>query len=109
MLCKTKASSVPAILILAVGIGASTAVFTFLDRLLYRPLPVPKPSQLLLISNATLPSNYGDKPIGQQGFSYEAYVHLRDHNQVFSGLAAVAMWAPRERRLREKIERPAEA
>src|SRR5438093_3563346 len=42
MLYKTRASSATAILILALGIGANTAVFTLLDRLLFRPLPVPK-------------------------------------------------------------------
>ena len=45
-LSRAKGLSAAAILILAIGIGANTAVFTFLDRLLFRPLPVPKPSQL---------------------------------------------------------------
>src|ERR1035437_7075859 len=50
VLMKAKASTAAAILILALGIGGNIAMFTFLDRLLYAPLPVPKPSQLQLVS-----------------------------------------------------------
>lgn len=95
MLSKTKASSITAILILAVGIGANTAVFTCLDRLLYRPLPVPQPSQLLLVSSPN--------------FTYDAYLHLRDRNQAFSGLAAQSILVAYERRRRERLEQPAQA
>jgi len=106
---RSKASSAAAILILAIGIGANTAVFTFLDRLLFRPLPVPKPSQLVLISTSTVDKNdKSGKRMSNSYITYESYVHMRDHNQVFSGLAAESYLGPRERRLRQKIERPAE-
>jgi len=98
VLSRAKGMSAAAILTLAAGIGANTAVFTFLDRLLFRPLPVPKPSQLLLISNSA-----------KRYFSQDAYVFLRDRNRTLSGLAAESYMAPHERRKGQKIEGPAEA
>jgi len=50
VLFKAKASTATVVTILALTIGATTAVFTFLDRLLFQPLPVPKPSQLVLVT-----------------------------------------------------------
>lgn len=106
VLRRSKASSAAAILILAIGIGANTAVFTFLDRLLFRPLPVPKPSELLLISSSA--QDASAKRNSSQYFSYDSYVYLRDRSQVFSGLAAWSYLNPREGRLRQKVEHPAE-
>ena len=69
-----------AVLTLALGIGANTAIFTLLDRVLIRTLPVERPKQLVaLVSNAQ-----GDPSI----FSYPAYANLRNRNDVLSGLAA---------------------
>lgn len=106
ILRKAKASTAAAILILAVGIGATTAVFTIMDRVLYAPLPVPKPSDLVLVSHWS-PDAEGRR-IGVT-FSYSEYAYLRDHNAVFEGLAAETFLDARERRAHEKIERPAEA
>ncbi len=101
------ASTATAILILAIGIGANTAVFTVLDRLLFRSLPVPQPSQLVLISNSDVGES--GKRAAQEAFTYDAYVYLRDHNRTFSGLAAEATLSPGEHRGRQKIDRPARA
>lgn len=106
ILAKTKASSAAAISILALGLGASTAVFTVLDRLLYRPLPVPKPSELLLISESHVDES-GKRVNGN--LSYEEYLYLRDQNRSLAGLAAEATLGPGERHGRQKIERPASA
>ena len=71
------------ILTLALGVGVNTAVFSFVDRLLLRPLPVPESNRLVsLNSRSTRSSNIGD------GMSYPDYLYFRDHNGVFSGLAA---------------------
>lgn len=94
---RAKASTLTAILILAVGIGANTAVFTLLDRLLLAPLPVPHPSQLLLLDSS------------RDAFTSQAFDSLRDHNQTFAGLAAEAGIRVTERRGHEKIAHPAEA
>jgi predicted permease len=103
VLLRSKASSATAVLILAVGIGASTAVFTFLDRLLFAPLPVSKPAELVNVSTSA-PGKDGKRSTGAY-IPFAAYTHLRDHNQTFSGMAAVAALVARERR---DIERPAE-
>jgi predicted permease len=69
-----------AVLTLALGIGANTAIFTLLDRVLIRTLPVGRPEQLVaLVSNAQ-----GDPSI----FSYPAYTNLRDNNDVLAGIVA---------------------
>src|SRR6185437_968317 len=77
-----------AVITLAVGIGASTAIFTLLDQAIIRSLPVSHPEQLVrLRSTGETPghtSSYGgdDKDF----FSYPMYRDLRDKNSVFSGL-----------------------
>ncbi|MFN7920680.1 MAG: ABC transporter permease [Bryobacteraceae bacterium] len=69
-----------ALLTLGLGIGANTVVFTVINSVLLRPLPVADP--------ATLFSVHPDRGRGPS-HSYPAYRDLRDRNQVLSGLAAV--------------------
>jgi predicted permease len=107
VLLKAKVSTAAAILILAVGIGANTAVFTLLDRLLLGPLPVPNPSQLQLIS-CSGPVRYPDGSRGTMNCRYDDYLYLRDRNRAFSGLAAEGGLRAREGRGNERIERPAD-
>src|SRR5580704_769255 len=79
-----------AVITLAVGIGASTAIFTLLDQALIRSLPVNHPEQLVRLrytgESPGHTNNYGgdDKDF----FSYPIYRDLRDKNGVFSGLLA---------------------
>jgi hypothetical protein len=94
VLRRTKASTAAAILILAVGIGVTTAVFTLLDRMIYAPLPVPKPSQLALVSQWEM-GPHGER-LGGQTFRYAEYVYLRDRTVAFSGLAAETTLAAHE-------------
>ncbi|HTX34490.1 MAG TPA: ADOP family duplicated permease [Bryobacteraceae bacterium] len=103
VLRNAKASTAAAILILA-GIGATTAVFTILDRLLYAPLPVPKPAELALVSHFTLSPKGAHLGVT---FTFPGYRYLRDHQKVFTALAAEASVIARERRAHQKIERPA--
>jgi predicted permease len=73
-----------AVLSLALGIGANTAIFTLLDQVLLRTLPVAHPEQL-----AQLEVN-GDSHavnIGNDSLSYPMYRDIRDRNQIFSGVA----------------------
>jgi predicted permease len=69
---------------IAVGMGGSTAVFTLVDRVLLRPLPVAHPQELVqVISPASkFGSNWGD---GSE-LSYPMYADFRDNAQVFSGM-----------------------
>src|ERR1044071_3375837 len=68
-----------AMLALALGIGANTAIFSVVDEALVRPLPVPHPEQMVLLSMA---NQHGFST----GFSYPDYVDYRDRSRVFSGL-----------------------
>ena len=104
---RMKASALTALLILAVGIGANTAVFTLLDRLLLAPLPVPHPSQLVRLSDRVSPPG-GGASVLRETFTSQAFDNLRDHNRALTGLAAEASVRVAERRGREKIVRPAE-
>jgi putative ABC transport system permease protein len=107
-LSRAKPSTIAAILILAAGIGATTAVFTLLDRLLLAPLPIPHPSQLLTISASLPPEPNGEHRHGSN-FTSQSFENLRDHNQSLSGLLAESSLRVTERRGREKIAQPAEA
>jgi predicted permease len=82
------AFTVVAALSLALGIGANTAIFSLLDALLLRQLPVRAPEQLVAVGD---PSRTGGKSEGSlraDVFSVPLYRELRDRNRVFSGLFA---------------------
>ncbi|MDQ6759940.1 MAG: ADOP family duplicated permease, partial [Acidobacteriota bacterium] len=72
-----------AVLSLALGIGANTAIFTLLDQILLRLLPVKDPQELVLLSMKG--SHYGSN-WGGNAISYPLYVDFSQHNQVFSGM-----------------------
>jgi predicted permease len=72
-----------ALLSLALGIGANTAIFTLLDQVLLRPLPIAHPEQVVLVTwNGPKPGTrlYGDT------MSHPAYRDIRDRNTVFDGV-----------------------
>ena len=72
-----------AVVTLALGIGANTAIFTVLDQVLLRLLPVKQAQQLALLSmrGRHYGNNWGDNAI-----SYPMYRDFQDHNEVFSGM-----------------------
>jgi putative ABC transport system permease protein len=70
-----------AILSLALGIGANTTIFTLLDSLVLRPLPVANPHQLAAIT-------YGDKPVSGEYFTNPLWEQIRDRQDAFSVLTA---------------------
>jgi predicted permease len=74
-----------AVLSLALGIGANTAIFSLVDQILLRLLPVKDPEQLVLLWGQG--AHYGSNN-GPQKLSYPMYQDFRAHNEVFSGMFA---------------------
>src|SRR3984885_5563121 len=72
-----------AVLSLALGIGANTAIFTLIDQVLLRLLPVKNPEQLVQLWGRG--DHYGSNN-GQNKLSYPMYADFRDHNPIFSGM-----------------------
>ena len=72
-----------AVLTLGIGIGASTAVFSVVDKVLLKPLPYFNPNGLVLVSETLPGMSYDD--IGVAAGEYRDY---RDHNHSFSQVAA---------------------
>ena len=72
-----------AVLSMAFGIAANTAVFTLVDQVVLRTLPVARPGELVQVS-ARGTENHGG--FGATELSYAMYRDLRDHNQVFAGM-----------------------
>lgn len=69
-----------AVLSVAMGIAANTSIFTLVNAVLFKPMPVPHPEQLVALYTTEPNSRYPD------AFSYPDYRDYRDHNEVFSDL-----------------------
>ena len=82
MLCKNPTFTAVAVLTLALCIGSNTAIFSLVDAILLKSLPVKDPDRLVELVCFD--------PQGQSiWFSYPAFELFRDHNQAFSGIFAV--------------------
>ena len=80
-----------AVAILALGIGATTAIYTLLDQALLRSLPVRNPDRLVQLNGSGAWSGHRTNTYGGAAsnyFSYPMYLNLRDRNKVFSGVLA---------------------
>jgi len=89
MLAKSPGFTAIAVITLALGIGANTAIFSLMNQILLRQLPVKNPNELVIL-RAPGPqtghvSTDGDST---ESFSYPMYKGLRDTNSVFSGVLA---------------------
>src|ERR1700747_963240 len=79
MLRKSPGFTAVAVLTLALGIGATTAIFSFINALLMRPLPVHSPDELVLVT----PANERN---GDLGVSYPLYEAVRDENRTLAAI-----------------------
>jgi len=93
LLRKSPGFAITAVVTLALGIGANTAIYTLLDQAMVRSLPVKEPHKLVMLrfSGEDTGSTHarGDSDLV---LSYPMYRDLRDRNSVFSGLIATS-WA----------------
>ena len=86
---KTPGFAAVAIITLALGIGANTAIFSLLDQALLRTLPVKDTDRLVVLQSVgSFNGNTSSRTDENFYFSYPMYRDLRDHNSVFSGLIA---------------------
>jgi len=88
MLAKSPAFTAVAVLTLALGIGANTAIFTFVNALLLKTLPVKAPQELVVVGDPTRVNDRQNGTPETNFFSYPLYRELRDNNSVFTGLIA---------------------
>src|SRR5438067_4585283 len=72
-----------AVMTLALGIGANTAIFSLLDQILLRLLPVKNPQQLVLL---TMRGHHYGSNWGGNAISHPMFRDFQAHNDVFSGM-----------------------
>ena len=85
---RSPALTTVALLSLALGIGANTAIFSLLNAVMLRSLPVKDPAQLILLGKGNA-SGITDDFARTQLYSYPFYRRMRGENQVFSNTAAI--------------------
>lgn len=81
---QTPAVSAVAILSLALGIGANVAIFSLVNALILKPLPIHAPDQLVILAEP--PREPGRQP--RTSFTNPQWEYLRDHQTMFSGVLA---------------------
>jgi predicted permease len=91
-LARTPGFTTIAILSLALGIGANTAIFSLLDQVLLRMLPVKNPRELVFLYHpGPVQGSYSSDEDGRPSFSYRMFRELQQQQTPFSGLAGARM------------------
>jgi len=83
MLAKKPGFTLIVVFSMALGIGANSTIFSFVDALLFQPLPVKDPDRLITVYSRTPYDAY-------QPVNYPDYTYYREHNDTFTELAAFA-------------------
>jgi len=86
LLRRSPAFSIVAMLTLALGIGANTAIFTVVNAVLLRPLPFPDPDRLVRIWESS-PQGYDRNVVNPHNF-----LDWRDRTRSFQQMAAIDGW-----------------
>jgi hypothetical protein len=82
---KNPAFTLVVVATLALGIGANAAIFSLMDQVLFRALPVRDPGELVLLDG---PGPFRGRTHNNMTFSYPMYTDFRDRNEVFAGVLA---------------------
>lgn len=85
---KARGFVLAAVLSLALGIGANTAIFTLIDAVMLQNLPVKDPGKLVLFYDGVSTGVYSGDGFPGKWFSYASWEYFRDHNVSFDGLCA---------------------
>jgi macrolide transport system ATP-binding/permease protein len=93
-LSKHPSFAIVAVLALALGIGVNTGIFTLLNAIALRPLPVADSGRVVSVYQSFRGSKSRNVNGSSSFFSYPEYLDYRDHNDVFAGLAATAAARP---------------
>ena len=88
MMRKSPAFTAVAIVTLALGIGANTAIFSLINAVLFKMLPVKDPAGLVVVGDPTIVHQRSSGTPQVDLFSYPLYRELHDQNNVFTGLLA---------------------
>jgi predicted permease len=80
---RTPGLTVFVVITLALGIGLTSATFSMVDALIFRPYPVPHPGNVLTLVSTTHDSSFND-------FSYREYLDIRDKTKSYDGVIASA-------------------
>ena len=88
MMMQSPGFAAAAVLSMAIGIGANTAIFSLVNSVLLKPLPVHDPESLILLAVSSDQSGLGSS------FPYPFYLDLREANEALSGVLASASMGP---------------
>ncbi len=77
-----------AVITLALGIGANTAIFSLINAVILSTLPVNRPAELVAVGDPAIANSHNIGTPSTANFSYPLYRVLRDQNSVFSGMMA---------------------
>jgi predicted permease len=82
---KNPAFTLVVVVTLGLGIGANAAIFSLMDQVLFRALPVHDPGRLVLLDG---PGPFRGRTVNNLTFSHPMYVDFRDRTETFSGVLA---------------------